>query len=183
MRARRLGWARFLQWMSSGNGKKALEKKGKGVSPMVWLAKRRTGEPHGWFSLRDEVDHLFQDFFSGWEPIRGQGREWAPAIDVSENDKAIEVKAEMPGVKSEDIDLNMTGDTLTIRGEKKEEKEEEAKSYQRLERHYGSFERMLQLPRSVDLDRADAEFEDGVLTITLPKKEPAKPKPIKLKAK
>ncbi len=87
----------------------------------------------------------------------------------------------------EEIELHVAGDTLTIRGEKKEEKEEEKeekeKSYHRIERRYGSFVRTLQLPRSVDLDRVDAPFEDGVLSITLPKKEEAKPKSIKLKVK
>ena len=150
---------------------------------MVWLPRRRTDEPHGWLSLRNEMGHLFHDFFSGWEPTLVRGQEWLPAVDVSESDTAIVVRAEIPGVKAEDIELNVTDHILTIKGEKKEEKEETERSYRRLERRYGSFERTLQLPPSVDLDHADGEFADGVLTITLPKKEEAKPRSINLKVK
>jgi len=91
------------------------------------------------------------------------------------------VKAEVPGIDAQDIDISVTGDVLTIKGEKKSEQEEKEANYHLVERNYGSFSRCLKLPAAVDLDKIEAKYEKGVLTVTCPKKEPVKPKVIKIK--
>jgi HSP20 family protein len=93
----------------------------------------------------------------------------APAVDVAEDDKAYHITAELPGMGEKDIEVNLSGDTLTIKGEKRDEKEEKAKSYYVSERHYGSFQRSFTLPEGIDRDKTDASFSAGVLTLTLPK--------------
>jgi HSP20 family protein len=132
-------------------------------------------------SLRDAVNQLFQDSFirpGSWlMPFDGN----QPAIDVIENKNEIVVKASVPGLKPEDIDISLTGDQLTIKGETKSEEKIEEANYVRKERRYGAFQRTLTLPTSVVSDKAKAEFENGVLTLTLPKSEEVKPKTIKVK--
>jgi HSP20 family protein len=93
----------------------------------------------------------------------------APAIDMSEDEKAYKISAELPGIDAKDIDVSVSGDTLLLRGEKRQEKQEKDKNYHFSERAYGSFQRSFQLPPSVDRDRVAADFSKGVLTITLPK--------------
>jgi len=132
--------------------------------------------------MREEMDHLFDRFFSeAPEPRRGllEG-EWAPSMDVAEIDENIVVTAELPGVKQEDVDVSVTNDILTLKGEKKEEKEVKEKNYHRIERSYGSFQRSVRLPAAVQADKAKAVYKDGVLNITIPKVEEAKPKQIKI---
>ena len=134
-------------------------------------------------SLQREMNRLFDDFFGRdffVEPFRGIGA-WKPALDVAETDGSVIVKAELPGLESKDIEVSLSGDVLTIRGEKKEEKEEKTKSYHRVERHYGSFERAVRLPASVKGDQVQASFKNGVLHIELPKTEEARQKSIKIK--
>jgi len=132
-------------------------------------------------SLRDEVNRLFDDFFSGnWlgVPARGQ---WAPALDVSETDSQVIVKAEVPGMEAKDIDVSITGDVLTIKGEKKEETKKEEQNYHLMERRYGSFQRGISLPTSVDSSKVTASYGNGVLTITMEKKEHSKARNIRVK--
>jgi HSP20 family protein len=105
------------------------------------------------------------------------------AVDIYETKDDVVVKASLPGVKPEDIEVSVVGDTLTIKGEVKEEKDIKEENYIRKERRYGSFCRSFTLPVSVDADKATAEFENGVLTLTLPKAEEVKPKTIAIKAK
>jgi HSP20 family protein len=135
-------------------------------------------------SLREAMDRLLEDSF-----VSTRGRV-APdgvatlALDVLENDQEIEVTASIPGVKPEEIDISVTGDMLTIKGETLEEKEKEQEgSYHLRERRWGSFSRSIRLPTMVKADKAEANFENGVLTLRLPKIEEAKTKSITIKAK
>jgi HSP20 family protein len=98
-----------------------------------------------------------------------------PKVDVSESDKEIQIVAELPGLKQEDVDLSLADDVLTIRGETRESREEREKQYHLTERSYGRFERSFQLPDFVDRERIAARFENGLLTVTLPKSEKARP--------
>jgi HSP20 family protein len=135
-------------------------------------------------SLRDMMDRLFQDSVvrphSGWAT---SAQAASLAIDMYETKDDVLVKATLPGVKSEDVDLSITGDTLTIRGEMKEEKESNAGNYIRRERRYGEFARSIELPSGLQTDKTDASFENGVLTIQIPKSEQIKPKSVKIKTK
>lgn len=149
-------------------------------------------------SLHREIDRLFDDFARGyWSfPFRGSifgiepfGRgelrlAAAPAVDITESDKAYEIKAELPGMDDKNIEVKVTDGALTIKGEKQEEKEEKKKNFYLHERRFGSFERRFPLPEGVDANKIDASFAKGVLTVTLPKKpEAQKPaKKIEVKA-
>jgi HSP20 family protein len=134
--------------------------------------------------LRREMDRLFEDFFGpGRRALRPLEMEWAPAVDVEETADQVTVKAEIPGITPKDIDISLSGDVLTLKGEKKAEREEKGKNYHLVERSYGSFSRSLRLPAAVDADKIDATYKDGVLTVTCPKKEKVKPKVIEVKAK
>ena len=125
----------------------------------------------------------------GRAPVRKNGEkkeamtvaEWAPLVDITEDDKEYLIKAELPEVKKEDIKLTAHNDVLTITGERKYEKEEKGKKYHRVERAYGSFERSFTLPEDADEGKIAAEFKDGVLKVHLPKSEKAKPKSIEVK--
>lgn len=108
---------------------------------------------------------------------------WAPAVDIVDEKDQIRVKADIPGMKREDIEVNVENDMLTIRGKKKEEKETKEKDVLRCERYYGSFQRSLSLPASFNASKVNAVYKDGVLEITLPKKEGAKPKQMKVEVK
>ncbi|UCG13243.1 MAG: Hsp20/alpha crystallin family protein [Deltaproteobacteria bacterium] len=109
-------------------------------------------------------------------------REWVPAFDVSETESEIIVRAELPGMDVADIDITLTDGLLTLKGEKKQEKEDERENYHRLERRYGSFSRTLALPKVVKAEAIDASYKDGVLTVTLPKGDEHKPKKIEVKS-
>ena len=131
-------------------------------------------------ALRDEMEDLFSRFWGeereGWLSDR-----MATALDVAETEQAFEVRLDLPGVKPEDIDIQVHGSTLTIRGERKEERKEEKRSYHRVERRSGSFTRTVTLPANIREDEIAAEYGDGVLTIVLPKAETAKTRKIKVK--
>ncbi|NPA91289.1 MAG: Hsp20/alpha crystallin family protein [Chloroflexi bacterium] len=135
-------------------------------------------------TLRDVMDRLMAEAFA---PIveRTSLESFAliPRVDMYETDDEIVVKAVMPGVKPEDLDITITGNVLSIKGEVKEEKEEEDVNYIRKERIYGTFRRDLTLPVEVDVDKAKAEFENGILILHLPKVEAAKPKRLEIKTK
>jgi HSP20 family protein len=135
-------------------------------------------------SLREAMDRLFEDSF-----VRPGGARLAPseggslALDIYQTDDAVVVKSAIPGVKPEDIDISITGDVLTIRGETKVEEEVKEENYIRRERRYGAFSRSVSIPVQVESDKAEADFVGGVLTLTLPKSEEVKPKTITVKAK
>ena len=103
---------------------------------------------------------------------------WTPAVDVAENHNALILKADLPGVEQKDIAINLENGTLTLKGERKFEKTEEKEGYHRIERGFGAFARSFTLPDSVDAEHVKAEFKNGVLVVTLPKKELAKPRAI-----
>jgi HSP20 family protein len=142
-------------------------------------------------SLQREMNKLFDNFFGGlspspWAPLeRGGAESFIPRIDVSETDKEIRVSAELPGMDENDIDVSLTKDTLTIRGEKKEEKEDKGKDYYRMECSYGSFSRNVPLPAEVNTDKVEATFKKGILYVTLPKTMSAieKTKKVPIKSK
>ena len=150
-------------------------------------------------SLRQEIDRLFNDFGMGmWRPFPFRRSLWAtepvfqremtwptmPAVDVTDSEKAYQITAELPGMDEKSIEVKVTDGYLTIKGEKKEEKEEKQKDYYVSERRYGSFERYFALPESVDASKIEATFKNGVLKVTLPKTaEAQKPaKKIEVKA-
>jgi HSP20 family protein len=132
--------------------------------------------------LRREMDRLWDDFFGpGRRALQPLVEEWVPAMDLSETADKVVVKAEVPGMEPKDIDISLSGDLLTIRGEKKSEREEKKENYHLVERSYGSFSRSVRLPAAVNADKIEARYEKGVLTITCPKKEKVKPKAIEVK--
>lgn len=132
-------------------------------------------------TLREAMDRLFDDAFT--RPISGREGWSAPAIDMYQTDDEIVVKAMLPGMKAEDVQINVTGDMLTLRGEMKHEEETEERSWHIREHRFGRFERSIALPTQVTADRANAEFENGILVVTLPKAEEVKPRTITVKAK
>ena len=132
-------------------------------------------------TLREAMDRLFDDAFT--RPLSIRDGWTAPAIDMYQTDDEIVVKASLPGFKADDVQINITGDVLTLRGEMKHEDEKKEKAWHLREQRWGSFERSVALPTNVVADRANADFENGVLTITLPKAEEAKPRTISVKAK
>jgi len=130
-------------------------------------------------SLRKELDRLFEGF--GLDiPFAAEG-EWAPAMDITENQDAYTVKTELPGMDPKEIDVQVIGDILTVRGERKQEKEEKKENYIRTERVYGSFSRSVRLPSSVDAKEVEAKYTAGVLSIRLPKTEETRKKKIDIK--
>ena len=135
-------------------------------------------------SLKDEMDNLFNRFFDMDFPVSrrfsGEGR-WTPRVDVIEGKGEITVKAEIPGCDAGDIDVRLDGRTLTISGEKKQEKEEKNENFHRVERTYGSFRRMVELPGEVDPEDIDASYKKGVLTMVCKKIRETEAKKIDIK--
>jgi HSP20 family protein len=135
-------------------------------------------------TLRKAMDRLFEDSFVG--PRR---REWLPAaeatlaVDMYQTDDAAVIKTSAPGVKPDDMDITISGNTMTITGETKEEEEVKEENYIRRERRFGSFSQSVLLPEGLEPDKAQASFEEGVLTLTIPKAPETKPKVIKVKGK
>jgi HSP20 family protein len=134
-------------------------------------------------TLRKEMDNLLNRFFGKSSLAEAFGGEWSPTMDVSETASSIVVKAELPGLEVKDIDVSMSGDVLTIKGEKRKEQEEKDEHHHYSERYYGSFQRSFRLPTTIQSDKIEASFEKGILKITLPKTEEAKKKEIKIKVK
>jgi HSP20 family protein len=131
--------------------------------------------------LRREMDQVFGDFF-GRTPSSMAATEaiWSPLVDIHETKDGFQLMVELPGVKQEDIQVSVEGETLTLKGERRREAEVKEDQYHRVERSYGRFERSIVLPSVVDPSRVKATYRDGVLEIQLPKKEEAKPKAIKV---
>lgn len=149
---------------------------------------------------RTFADELLKDFFNTRSLARGGVQDdgsyalsyWTPVVDIAEHDNEFVVNVELPGVNKDDVKITIESNILTIRGEKKlartaqasgQDKETKGDNYRRVERTYGSFQRSFRLPMSVRNDKIDAVYKDGILTITLPKAEEAKPKQIEVKVK
>jgi HSP20 family protein len=130
-----------------------------------------------------EFENLWRDFFAPMSKAEGTLPPWAPRVDLSETEKEVMVKADLPGVAPEEVEVTFADGVLKLRGEKKEEKEEEGKGWHKVERFSGEFYRELPLPASIDPDKIVATAEKGVLTITAPKKPEAIDRKIKVKAK
>jgi len=134
-------------------------------------------------TLRNEIDRLFEEPFSapgeGMQPFMSG---WSPALDVFEDKDNVFVKAELPGMKKEEIEISLHGDVLTLSGERKEEQKYHEGEIHRSERFVGKFQRTITLPTPVEVDKVKASYKDGILTVTLPKSEEAKPKQIPVKA-
>ena len=127
-----------------------------------------------------EMDDLWNRFFEEM-PLAERTAGWMPAVDISEMDGYVQVKAELPGLEAKDIDVDVSGDILTLRGEKKMEEEKKEERYYCRERYAGSFQRSFQLPAGVEKEKVDAQFKNGVLTINIPKSAEAKTKKIQIK--
>jgi HSP20 family protein len=124
-------------------------------------------------AMQRDMNRLFDEFFKGFgfpEEVEAPGA-FAPQVNMTEDDKFIKVSAELPGLDEKDVEISVTKDSLTIRGEKKEEREHKDEETYYLERSFGSFSRTIPIPKNVDLEKAEASFKKGVLSITLPKLE------------
>jgi HSP20 family protein len=140
-------------------------------------------------TLREAMDRLFDDAFTRpFSLVREGGSTWSsPSIDMFETEDDVVVRAALPGIKADEVQINVTGDTtgpvVTIRGETKHEEEKKDKSWHIREHRWGAFERSVRLPGGVIADKAKADFDNGILTITLPKSEEVKPRTISVKTK
>ena len=152
---------------------------------MTWLPVLRTRDESNVRTLRDEMDRLFSSFFDEWPVASLTKREngfWSPSVDIQETDTEYQLRAEVPGMDVKDVDVSLADNVLTLRGEKKVEKEEKKKNYHHIECHYGSFHRTFQLPPNVDEKNVKAECVKGVLTVHIPKSPETKPKKIEIKS-
>ena len=138
-------------------------------------------EPFREFStLQDRVNRLFRETQGNSQDESLTSSSFAPAVDVYEDEHNVTLKIEVPGIDEKDIDVRIENNTLTVHGERKIEKEEKEENYRRVERQYGSFTRTFNLPPTVDAEKVQADYDKGVLQITLPKKAEAKPKQVKV---
>jgi len=155
----------------------------------VKKAPPRNSSIEPWRSFRDEMDRFFDRFSKGFavpafEPFWGRAGELSvPVVDFTEDDKAFTVTAELPGIEEKEIDVTLSGGMLTIKGEKKQEREEKNKNYYLSERSYGSFQRSFAMPEGVDEEKIAASFAKGVLTVTLPKSAEAQKTQKKIEVK
>lgn len=148
--------------------------------PFSWntdLARRDDGDP--FVAMQNEINRMFKDFGCGW-PARFADSEVSPRIDVAETDSALEVTAELPGIDEKDVDVMLRDDVLTIRGEKKSEREEKKTDYHLLERSFGSFARSIRLPFEADSEAVKANFAKGLLKVTIAKPPQVKEKTVKI---
>ena len=149
----------------------------KTLVPWNWGRKNvpiRRDEDHSVYSLQQTMNRAFENFFEGFSlspfgSLEDRMGSFAPRVDISESDKEFQVTAELPGMNEKDLDVSLANNVLTLKGEKKEEKEDKRKDYCRMERSYGMFSRTIPLPEGVDLEKVEASFRKGVLTVTLPK--------------
>jgi len=132
-------------------------------------------------TLRERMNRLFEDAFTS----RGEGKEmvastWTPSVDIYETEKALVLNAEIPGIEEKDIEIKIENNTLTLKGDRKFEEETKDENYHRIERAYGSFYRSFSLPSYIDQDKIEAEHENGILKITMPKKKGAEHREVKI---
>jgi HSP20 family protein len=131
--------------------------------------------------LQDRMNRMFDDAGRGWRADEPSATTtWSPAVDIYETENEIMVQAELPGVDRKDITLNLENNVLTLKGERRFEKETKQENYHRIERSYGGFSRAFSIPAIVDEEKIRADYKDGILKIALPKKELVKPKQIKI---
>jgi HSP20 family protein len=131
--------------------------------------------------MQDRMNRMFDDAGRGWRPDEPSSTTaWSPAVDIYETENEIIVHAELPGVERKDIGLNLEKNVLTLKGERRFEKETKQENYHRIERAYGGFSRSFSIPAIVDDEKIRAEYKDGILKISLPKKEQVKPKQIQI---
>ncbi|HHL73973.1 MAG TPA: Hsp20/alpha crystallin family protein [Bacteroidetes bacterium] len=133
--------------------------------------------------IAEEMNRLVGNVFGGARETSLFKGSWMPSVDISEDNDNFYIHAELPGLSKDDVHINYEEGVLTLKGEKKTETEEKDKNYHRVERSYGAFERSFRVPSRIDVDKINARFENGVLSITLPKLEEAKPKEIKVSIK
>ena len=141
------------------------------------------GELSPWSALRDlegQFNRVFGELTRDTDYFE---RGWTPAVDLKETEEAYTLEADLPGLKKEDIELSVVDNLVTLKGERKQEEEVKDEGYHRIERQYGSFQRSLEIPGGFNADKITAEFKEGVLHVTLPKREEAKPKHIEVKVK
>jgi len=151
---------------------------------MRWTpARELPALPSEVLGIQKEINRMFDSFFRGPEDDGFQTTSWNPLVDVTENDHAYLLNVELPGVSRNDVKIVVQDNQLTIRGEKKQEKESKNSNYHRVERSYGSFQRTFTLPSTVKAEKIEANYNDGVLSITVPKAEEAKTKEIEVKVK
>lgn len=134
----------------------------------------------GLANLQEQVNRLFEDTVFRGRAGDSDLTAWAPAVDIHEAEQELVVKADLPGMEEKDLDVRVENNILTIRGERKAEKEVSEDNYLRVERSYGAFSRSFTLSNTVDTEKIKAEYRDGVLTLHIPKREEAKPKQIKV---
>jgi len=142
---------------------------------------RRYRQPNLWREM-DQLQREMNRLFDLYAPMRTRTAPSYPAVNVWSNEDGLLVTAEVPGIKAEDIDINVVGQTLTLSGERKPEPLEEGAQYHRQERGYGKFSRVIELPFPINVNKVEATFKNGVLTIVLPRAEEDKPKKIKVKS-
>jgi len=149
------------------------------------LERPRYGDPFSRF--QDEMNRLFDDFFQGVAPRRSDWTrelgQFEPSVNIHESEKEVRISAEIPGMDQKDIEVELTEGGLSIRGEKKLEHEEEKDGYRTVERSYGSFQRHIPLPPELDTEKANAEYKNGVLNVTVPKRPEAESKKKKIEVK
>lgn len=143
---------------------------------------RRTEVPS---RIWPETSSLFEEFFNNplLSAVTRPSERWLPAVDVLEKDGSLILRAEVPGVNEKDIDLKIEGNVLTLKGEKKQEHEEDRNNYHRMESYYGSFARSFTLPDTVDRDNIKAEYKNGILVVTIPRKAEVRPREIPVNTK
>jgi HSP20 family protein len=129
-----------------------------------------------------DLNRVHREFERSFFGPRTRDADFAPAVDVHETAESLVLRAELPGVKREDIDIAIDGNVLTLKGERKLEKEESGRKYHRIERSYGAFVRQFQLPTNVDSSAVDAKLNEGVLTLSLPKKQELKARKVEVKS-
>ena len=141
--------------------------------------------PSDVMNMQREINRMFDSFFRGGAADDDAfiTSDWIPAVDIAEHDNEYLVKLELPGVSKDDVKITMQNNILSVRGEKKNEKDSKGSNYHRVERSYGAFQRTFALPSTVKADRIDASYSDGILTIVLPKAEEARAKQIDVKVK
>ena len=136
------------------------------------------------WGLYSGMERLFDDFFGIGRDLENPAfrRAWVPAVDVEETGNAYHLKAELPGLKKEDVRISVEDNVLTLTGERREEKEEKGRKVHRMERCAGSFTRSFSLPAAIQADKVTAAYKDGVLTVQVPKREDAKPRQVEIKS-
>lgn len=146
---------------------------------MAYLATRRP--VNNLFNLHNQIGRVFGDLLSSNDrESTEKNSSWIPTVDISEMDSGFEIHAELPGVDQKDVQVSVTDNLLTIKAEKNQKQEIENQSYHRVERRYGTFQRSFTLPKHVDTGNIKADYKNGILTLTIPKAEAAKPKKIQI---